>query len=109
MSDLWQIVYGLDIPGEEIFCDGCIEPDKNNPRRIGKEFPIRTCVLEKKITHYGKCGTFSCDLMERHLLSVEPVPPKAREILTPSEFNEFIDPYLYREFLSGSAKRRQAE
>ncbi len=44
---------------------------------------------------------FPCELMERHLASVESVLKKAREILTGVEYRDFIEPYLSREFLSG--------
>jgi len=58
--------------------------------------PIRDCVLEKGITHCGKCDIFPCDLMERHLATIETVVAKAREVLTPEEFRDFVEPYLIR-------------
>lgn len=103
VSEGWQALYGLAIPAEALCCDGCLEPDENNPHRIGGACPIRTCVLEKKIAHCGKCTTFPCELIEKHLRSVETVVPKAQEMLAPEEYRDFIEPYLCRSFLSGSA------
>ncbi|MDO9326642.1 MAG: DUF3795 domain-containing protein [Methanoregula sp.] len=104
VSDGWQKLYGLVIPPEVIYCDGCLEPDENNPRRIARECPMRTCVLEKKIAHCGECSTFPCGLIEKHLASVEIILPKARETLSPEEYKDFVGPYLCRAFLD-STKR----
>nr|WP_321350485.1 DUF3795 domain-containing protein [uncultured Methanoregula sp.] len=105
VSEGWEKIYGFTIPPEAIYCDGCLEPDENNPRRIGKTCPIRTCVLDRKIAHCGECGTFPCELIEKHLQSVETVVPKAKEILSSAEYRNFVEPYLCREFLSGPMRK----
>ena len=48
---------------------------------------------------------FSCDLMERHLVTVETVVTRARTMLMPEEFRDFVEPYLSRGFLE--AKRNE--
>jgi len=101
VSEGWEKIYGFTIPPEAIYCDGCLEPDENNPHRIGGACPIRTCVLEKKIAHCGECSSFPCEGMEKHFQSVETVVPKAKEILTMDEYRDFVEPYLAREFLTG--------
>lgn len=102
LSVVFKKLYGFAIAPEAVYCDGCLEPDENKPRRLGaNECPIRTCVQEKKIPHCGKCNIFSCDLMERHLATVESIVSKAREMLTPEEYRDFVEPYLSRGFLSG--------
>lgn len=85
-------------------CTATDASSRTRTTRIGREpngGPIRDCVLEKKIAHCGECDMFPCELMERHLASVESVLKKAREILTGEEYRDFIEPYLSREFLSG--------
>lgn len=102
VSVMFRKLYSYDLLPCDVYCDGCLEPDENNPRRPGTErCPIRDCVLEKKIAHCGECDIFPCGLMERHLASVESVLKKAREILTPKDYEDFIEPYLSREYLSG--------
>jgi hypothetical protein len=104
LSVVFPKLYGYTIAPEAVYCDGCLEPDENNPWRLATETcPIRDCVLEKKIPYCGKCSTFPCELMERHLAPVETVISKAREILTPEEYQNFVEPYLSREFLSGKS------
>lgn len=104
LSVVFQKLYGYTIAPEAVYCDGCLEPDENNPRRLGTErCPIRDCVLEKKIPHCGKCSAFPCDLMNRHLATVETVVTKAREMLTPEEYRDFVEPYLSRGFLKGDS------
>jgi len=97
LSVVFRDLYGYAIVPEAVYCYGCLEPDENNPRRLGtNRCPIRDCVLEKGITHCGKCDIFPCDLMERHLATIETVVAKAREVLTPEEFRDFVEPYLIR-------------
>lgn len=102
VSVVFRKLYSYDLLPGDVYCDGCLEPDENNPRRPGTErCPIRDCVLEKKSAHCGDCNIFPCELMERHFASVESVLKKAREILTGEEYRDFIEPYLSREYLSG--------
>lgn len=102
LSVVFEKIYGYTIAPGNVNCDGCIEPDQNSPRRLGTECcPIRDCVLEKGIVHCGRCDIFPCDLMERHLATVETVVTRARKILTPEEYGDFVEPYLIRGFLEG--------
>lgn len=102
LSVVFEKLYGYTIAPKAVHCDGCLEPDENNPRRLGTErCPIRDCVLEKGIIHCGRCDIFSCDLMERHLATVETVVTRARTMLTPEEYRDFVEPYLSREYLRG--------
>jgi hypothetical protein len=98
----WKKIYGLDIAPETIRCDGCIRPDNENPYRIGGACEIRACVQQKSIPHCGICSVFPCDLMERHLASVGTVIQESHDTLSPEEFQDFIVPYLCREFLEKS-------
>lgn len=98
IHDLWQKIYGMDMPVDELCCDGCLKPDDENPHKIGGACVIRSCVLEKNIRHCGLCSEFPCDLMERHLNMVESIDPKSLG-LTEKEAEDFITPYLCRGFL----------
>jgi hypothetical protein len=103
VSAMFRELYSYTIEPGDVYCDGCLEPDENNPRRPGSErCPIRDCVLGKRISHCGECDIFPCELMERHLASVESVLGRAREILTPKDYEDFVEPYLCREFMSRS-------
>ncbi|ACL16804.1 DUF3795 domain-containing protein [Methanosphaerula palustris] len=108
-SEGWQKVLGFLIPPEGICCDGCLEPDENNPRRIEKDCRIRACVLEKKIVHCGKCSTFPCEHLEQHLRPVEHVGRDEHKRLSDKEVREFVEPYLCREFLEASARKQDPD
>lgn len=105
VHETWQKIYGLEIPAEAIRCDGCLKPDSENPHRIGGACEIRTCAMKRSIPHCGHCNEFPCDLMERHLASVETVAPGCRDTLNQEEFRDFIEPYLCREYLDAAGKR----
>lgn len=102
VSEAWKKIYGLDIPVEAIKCDGCLKPDSENPHRIGGTCEMRTCVQNRNIPHCGFCSEFPCDLIERHLKSVESVAPGCLNTLAPDEFKDFVEPYLCREYLENS-------
>lgn len=99
VSETWQKIYGFVVPVEAIRCDGCLKPDSENPFRIGGDCGIRTCVQDRKIAHCGQCNEFPCNLIEKHLASVETVAPAEKDKVSSEEFKEFIEPYLCREFL----------
>lgn len=49
LSFVFEKLYGYAVAPEAVYCDGCLEPDENNPCRPGTErCRIRDCVLEKK-------------------------------------------------------------
>jgi len=102
VNETWKKIYGLEVPPEVICCDGCLKPDEENPHRIGGACEIRACVLRRSIPHCGECNEFPCDLMDKHLASVETVVPGCQDTLSPEEFQDFIEPYLCREFLETS-------
>jgi hypothetical protein len=52
---------------------------------------------------YWKCSTFPFEMIERHFASDKSVISKAREMLMPEEYQDFVEPYLSREFLSGKS------
>lgn len=99
VSETWHKIYGLEIPAEAIRCDGCLKPDSENPFRIGGDCGMRNCVHDRKIAHCGQCNEFPCDLIEKHIASVESVAPGCQKTLAPDEFKDFIKPYLCRGFL----------
>jgi len=98
----WNKIYGLEIPPEAIHCDGCLKPDDEKPSRIGGDCPIRCCVLEREIPHCGLCNDFPCELMEKHMISVETVYQECRNSCSPDELRDFIEPYLCRKFLESA-------
>ena len=54
LSNMWKKYYDLDIPPEEIYCDGC-RCNKENAKRIDDDCPVRKCVIDKKIDNCGEC------------------------------------------------------
>lgn len=101
LSVMFRILYGYVVAPGAVNCDIWLEPDENNPRRLGTDrFPIRDCVIGKGITHSGKCDRYPCERMDRHLATFETVVTEAREMLTPEELRDFVEPYLSRDYLT---------
>jgi hypothetical protein len=105
VNETWKKIYGFEVPPEVICCDGCLKPDEEHPHRIGGTCEIRACVLKRSIPHCGECNEFPCDLMNKHLASVETVVPGCQGTLSPEEFQDFIEPYLCRDFLKTSKEQ----
>lgn len=54
----WKKYYNLEIPIEDMLCDGC--RCKNEGALVDKECPIRLCVLEKKLGDCSECDSYPC-------------------------------------------------
>lgn len=60
LSGYWQKYYELNIPIEEIRCDGC-RCRKADAHRIDSECPVRACVLEKQLSDCSECAQYPCE------------------------------------------------
>lgn len=93
LSVLWSKYYDLDIPAENIFCDGCrsMEP---NARRIDSNCPVRACVLQNGIDNCGECSKYPCEVfMERKGLSYEEARKEQGESFDEEEYEEYMLAY----------------
>lgn len=90
LSRMWEKYYGLHIPADEIYCDGCrnMRPDA---KRVDMGCAVRVCVMEKGIAHCGQCGDYPCEkFMGRRGLSIERAKAEQGGQFDLGEFNSFI-------------------
>lgn len=66
LSDVWHKYYGLDIPIDNIVCDGC-RSKKKDAKLIDEECPVRKCVVGSKIEGCFACEDYPCDVYEERV------------------------------------------
>lgn len=93
LSNIWKKYYDLDIPVEQIYCDGC-RCIKENAKRIDMGCPVRTCVIEKQVDNCGECIDFPCSTFnERKGLSLQEAKEKMGSNFCADEYNSFLLTY----------------
>ncbi len=86
LSHMWMKYYGLDIPADRIYCDGC-RCFSEDAKRIDMGCPVRKCVLEKGIEHCGDCSSYPCTTFEeRRGLSLNEAKEKLGDKFCEDEF-----------------------
>jgi hypothetical protein len=93
LSRMWEKYYGLNIPPEDIVCDGCrsMKPDA---RRVDAGCPVRACVLAKGMSHCGNCAGYPCKTFgERAGLSAEEAERKAPDGFSAAEYACYLAAY----------------
>ncbi len=88
ISDGWFKYFGFRIPPENISCDGCLTPAKEEPKLMDDDCPVRACVIEKGIDNCSKCKEFSCKKFKTRV-----VDRKDFEDIPEEDFDRFIRPY----------------
>ena len=64
LSLLWRKYYDLDIPAENIYCEGC-RSTKKDAIRIDNDCPVRACVLQNRVDNCGECSKYPCEVLKR--------------------------------------------
>lgn len=90
LSALWGKYYGLDIPAEAIYCDGC-RSTKKDAGRIDNNCPVRACVLENKVDNCGECSKYPCAIFsERKGLSCAEARREQGDSFSEEEYEEYL-------------------
>lgn len=93
LSNTWKKYYDLDIPANQIYCDGC-RCSKENVKRIDMNCPVRKCVIEKYVDHCGECIDFPCATFnEREGLSFQEAKEKLGNNFCREEYNSCLLAY----------------
>lgn len=93
LSEVWKEYYDLDIPAEEIYCEGC-RCGKENPKLIDSNCPVRKCVMNNKLNHCGECQKYPCSTFnEREGLSAEGAEKRVGENYDESKYKEYLLAY----------------
>lgn len=59
LSGYWKRYYDLDIPVENMNCDGCL-CKRADARRVDDACPVRACVQERKLSDCSECESYPC-------------------------------------------------
>ena len=57
LSEMWKSCYDLDIPPENIHCDGC-RCQKAEAKLIDTDCPVRKCDINEELSHCGECSNY---------------------------------------------------
>jgi hypothetical protein len=93
LSKVWNEYYNVDIPVDNIYCEGC-RCEKENGKLIDISCPTRMCVIDKKLNHCGDCSKYPCSTFnERKGLSAREAEEKSGENYDFSKYNEYLLAY----------------
>jgi hypothetical protein len=93
LASAWKKYYNVDIPIEDIWCDGC-RCQKENARLIDTDCPVRKCVIENKFGHCGECENHPCSTFtQREGLTEKEAEEKGKSQFNAAEYNEYLLAY----------------
>lgn len=93
LSEMWKSCYDLDIPPENIYCDGC-KCQKAEAKLIDTECPVRKCDINEEFSHCGECSNYPCDKFnKRKGLSTKEVQKILKADYDVSQYNEYLLAY----------------
>lgn len=61
LTGYWNRYYGLNIPVENMNCDGC-RCKRSNAHRVDDACPVRACVQSKKLNDCSECENYPCEI-----------------------------------------------
>jgi len=99
VSKSWRKFYGLQLAADQIYCDGCLKPDSENPRRITQDCPFRKCTQQKGIPNCAYCHDYPCERLEKQMSGCESVELEWRGKYSAVEYRDFFSPYGARKTL----------
>ncbi|OGO05376.1 MAG: hypothetical protein A2Y73_07840 [Chloroflexi bacterium RBG_13_56_8] len=108
ISDGWFKYYGFRIPSEKIRCDGCLTEDRQNPKRMDPNCPVRPCVLEKGLENCAYCSEYICETLKTRAVIYEEVAEQFEAPIPQEDYEAFIRPYEGEKTL-GSIRESRTE
>ena len=93
LSALWRKYYDLDIPAENIYCEGC-RSTKQDARLLDSNCPVRACVPQNQVDNCSECSKFPCEVFqERKGLSNDEAREEQGDLFNAEEFEEYMLAY----------------
>ena len=93
LSRAWKQYYDLNIPAEEMVCDGC-RAEGPDVRRVDECCPVRPCGLARGLNHCGECGDYPCALFAaRQGLSAEAARAAQGDAFDPAVYEAYLSAY----------------
>jgi hypothetical protein len=93
LSEMWKSCYSVDIPTEDIYCDGC-KCQKSGAKVIDSVCPVRKCNINEELSHCGQCSNYPCNKFnQRKGLSGTEVQEILKSDYDSSQYNEYLLAY----------------
>jgi hypothetical protein len=93
VSDGWFKYYGFRIPAEDVYCDGCVADDSEDPQRIDVDCPVRPCVMAKGVANCAHCDEYVCEKLAQRVVNPEEVVGKQKGPVAQEDYDRYIKPY----------------
>jgi hypothetical protein len=90
LSDGWSRYFGLQIPPEQITCDGCMAED---PRLVDPACPVRPCVIGRALRNCAECPDYGCERLAQRLVVYEEIAAQLEGPIPDEDRAHFIAPY----------------
>jgi hypothetical protein len=100
VSDYWELFYNIKVDPSEVYCEGCVKSDEENPVRITHVCRIRNCTIKHKVTSCAYCDGYPCKLLNEQMLSFEKTEEKHKNKIPKEIYNEYFKPYYSRNILN---------
>lgn len=104
VSDGWFKYYGFRIPAEEIYCDGCLAEDCNNPQRIDPECEVRSCALQRGLANCAHCDYYICEKLSKKIIDPKKIAERVGGSIPQEDFERFVKAYDNRKILADIRK-----
>ena len=104
LSDGWYRYFGILIPADEIYCEGCMTSDSLEVDLIDRNCPVRPCVLDKDIENCSDCEDYICKKLESRLVSYGDIAKDYDGIIPKKDRELFIKPYENKKRLEDGGK-----
>ena len=98
LSDGWFKYFGLQIPPEQIICDGCMS---DNPKLIDQACPVRPCVKEKSLANCSQCDQYICEKLMARIVQYDEIEKSINAEIPENDYQCFIRPYENKKRLDG--------
>jgi hypothetical protein len=105
-AENWSAFFGVDMPPEQIKCNGCLAADDPALALPDKGCQIRPCVIERGLDNCGPCPDYMCDKLRTRTVSYEKVASLFRGMLSQEKYDKFFAPYDARKTLNAIRRRR---
>ena len=92
IAEGWRHVYGVSAKPADVYCDGCLDM-RTKAKRIETDCKVRACVLEKGLSHCGRCADCPCAETNDKPQSRADVERRMDRALSEEEYRLFVQPY----------------
>jgi hypothetical protein len=103
-SEGWKKYNDIDMPPEQISCDGYSSPLRSGHELPSRKCETRDCVTKRGLGNCASCEEYLCDRRESNMRDLERAIEKHASSVSEEEYSRFFEPYDARKHL-GMLKR----